>query len=106
MHAGRFERLDNQTLRGKLVDMIRRAILSNDYPPGTLINQAEIAKQLDISRAPLREALSQLQEEGLVRIVPYKGAYVADLTEKDIEEIYSLRSTLETFAVRRATEAA
>jgi GntR family transcriptional regulator, gluconate operon transcriptional repressor len=102
MHDTMFTGLEPQTLRSNVVDVLRRAILSGEYGPGAAINQADIAKQLGISRGPLREALSQLQEEGLIRILPYKGAYVTDLSEAYIEELYSLRSVLEGFAARRA----
>lgn len=93
-----------ETLRDHVASLLRQAIISGEYPPDTMINQANVAKKLRISRSPLREALGQLQHEGLITVIPYRGAYVSRLTEADIDELYSLRVALETFGVRRAAE--
>jgi DNA-binding GntR family transcriptional regulator len=65
------------------------------------LNESSIADQLDVSRAPVREALSVLEKEGLIVKVPRRGYFVREFTMKDIEEIYGLRLLLETEALRR-----
>lgn len=96
--------LHNEPLRKRVIDVLREAILSGELKPGEALVETELATQLGISRAPLREALQQLSAEGLVEIVPYRGAAVRWLHKTDIEELYSLRIVLETFAARRIIE--
>ena len=91
-----------QTLRDSVADVLRRAIVDGQRSPNARLNEARIAGQLGVSRAPVREALSQLEEEGLVRSEPNKGTFVTELSWQDIEEILSLREVLECFALRRA----
>jgi DNA-binding GntR family transcriptional regulator len=104
MRHDTLQRLDARTLRETVTSTIRQLILEGELVPGEQVNQAQIAEQLGISRGPVREALSQLEEEGLIRNVPYKGTFVTEITGEYIEELYSFRRVLETFAVRRATE--
>lgn len=88
---------------------IRDAIMLGRLAPGEAINQVDLARQLGISRSPLREALRQLEKEGLVSHVPYRGTIVAPLTARHVAELQSLRRLLEGFAleqlVRNGTEA-
>jgi DNA-binding GntR family transcriptional regulator len=102
--AGRLGTLQNKPLRERVVEILRDAILSAELKPGQALIETELAAQLGISRAPLREALQQLNAEGLIEMVPYHGASVKSLTLSDIEELYSLRMLLETFAARRIIE--
>jgi DNA-binding GntR family transcriptional regulator len=88
----------------RVTDAVREAILQGVLSPGEQINQAQIAAKLGISRGPLREALRQLEEEGLVQSYPHKGTFVTEITPASIEEIYSIRRVLETFAVARMIE--
>lgn len=106
MRHDTLQRLDARTLRETVTNTIRQLILEGRLASGEQVNQAQIAEQLGISRGPIREALSQLEEEGLIRNVPYKGTFVTEITGEYIEELYSFRRVLETFAVRRATERA
>lgn len=93
--------LDTDTLRTRVTDSVRQAILQGILLPGGQVNQAQIAAKLGISRGPLREALRQLEEEGLVQSYPHKGTFVTEITPAYIEEVYSIRRVLETFAVAR-----
>jgi DNA-binding GntR family transcriptional regulator len=95
------QHINNRPLRERVSDMLRDAIVTGELKPGQQLVEMEFASQLGISRAPLREALQILSREGLVETVPYKGTVVRTLTRTDIEELYSLRSVLECFAVRR-----
>jgi DNA-binding GntR family transcriptional regulator len=92
------------TLRKDVAEVLRQAIIDGSLPSGAELNQAQIAEKLGISRGPVREALGQLEQEGLIRNVPYKGVYVTELTDKYIEELYSIRSVLEIFALTRGME--
>jgi len=96
--------IETRSLRERVLDVLRDAIISGDFKPGQMLVETELANMLGVSRAPLREALQILSTEGLVEIVPYHGTTVRRLTKADIEELYSLRSVLETFAVRRVLE--
>lgn len=96
--------LDTDTLRTRVTDSVRQAILQGILLPGGQVNQAQIAAKLGISRGPLREALRQLEEEGLVQSYPHKGTFVTEITPAYIEEVYSIRRVLETFAIARMME--
>jgi DNA-binding GntR family transcriptional regulator len=91
--------LPNRPLFLDAIHAIREAILSGQLSPGARLIQADLAMQLGISRAPVREAFRKLEEEGLVITTPYRGTIVAPLTERHIREVSSLRTTLEVFAV-------
>jgi len=86
------------TLRAHVAERLRMAILAGDIPPGAPLVETALSRRFDVSRGPLREALRQLIEEGLVVTVPYTGTHVAPLSVEDVQEIYSLRTALETFA--------
>ena len=86
-------------LHQEVADAIRRAILSGQLKPGARLHEVELSERLEVSRAPLREALRLLEEEGLVVSSPHRGSVVAQLTPDDVHEIYSLRQALEELAV-------
>ncbi len=92
------------SIRGRL----REAILAGDVAPGEHLREVEIAARYDVSRGPVREALLQLEREGLVLLRRNRGAVVARLSRHDLDEVYSLRLALERLAVveavRRGTE--
>lgn len=90
--------ISKRTLRAKIVERVRAAILNGDFAPGASLVEAELSARLNVSRGPLREALRQLIEEGLVVTVPYTGTSVVSLSVDDVHEIYSLRTALEIFA--------
>jgi DNA-binding GntR family transcriptional regulator len=90
-------RLVKQTVH----DLRRKAIFDGTYPPGSRVVEAEIARRFRISRAPVREALRQLQESGLVAHEPRRGWFVTDLTSEDLWDIYQMRAFAEGLAVRR-----
>lgn len=82
---------------------IRDAIVDGRYAPGARLGEVEIAELTRTSRTPVREALRQLEMEGLVEVLPHRGARVYTWTAHDLEEIYDLRMTLEAMAAERAT---
>ena len=97
-----FEKLNQRTTLDSVVAVLRGAILDGSLAPGSQLREAHIAAELGVSRAPLREALSKLQEEGLVVKQPFRGAFVAEVGPKAVEEIATLRLRLEPFAVERS----
>ena len=91
-----------RTLREPVYEALRRAIVAGVLRAGQRVNEAEIARQMQISRAPVREAIRQLEQEGLLVSVPRRGTVVMTLSRADVEEVYTLRADLESRAVRRA----
>lgn len=95
-------RLPKSTFRQHIAEQLRAAILSGALPPGAPIVETALAGQFQVSRGPLREALRQLVEEGLLVTVPYTGTHVITLSVEDVREIHSMRVTLECFAFEQA----
>jgi DNA-binding GntR family transcriptional regulator len=85
--------------------VLRAAILDGSVPPGGQLREAHIASDLGISRSPLREALTKLEEEGLVVRIPFRGAFVAEVSAQDVAEIASIRLRVEPFAGELSMEA-
>jgi DNA-binding GntR family transcriptional regulator len=94
--------LDNRTLREQVVDHLRQEILSSRLAPGTELGEVALARSLGISRGPLREALGQLAAEGLVTIMPRRGAVVTRLTRQEFIDAYQVREALESLAIKLA----
>ncbi len=86
------------TLRTEVKDILHSAIVSGQLNPGDHLKESELATQLSVSRSPVREALRQLEQDGLVVSVPNQGCYVKTYTHKEIDEIFTLRSALENLA--------
>ena len=95
------EPLPDQNLADAVADRIRAAIWSGQYQPGDRLVERRLAHEFGISHIPLREALARLTEEGLVERLPRRGARVASLTPRMLEEVSSLRVVLEQFVIRR-----
>lgn len=87
--------LKRQTMTEGLTDLLRKAILSGEIPEGTQLRQDAIARHYDVSRIPVREALRQLEAEGLIVSHAHRSSIVASLSLGDIEEIFEIRSVLE-----------
>jgi DNA-binding GntR family transcriptional regulator len=83
-------------------ELIREAIVDGRLEPGRRLKEEELARELGISRTPIREALLMLQAEGLVDAIPNRGAMVSVHTPEDLDDLYQLRALLEGYAARRA----
>ena len=94
--------IQRQTLTGMTVDALRERILHGDYPEGEPLRQDAIAEELGVSRIPVREALRQLEAEGLVTFSPHRGAVVSTMSLEEILELFELRAEIESDLVRRA----
>lgn len=98
------EEYQEYSLGGKVFQRIREDILKGKYKEHEELRENTIGKELGVSRTPVREALRQLELEGLVSIIPNKGAYVTGISPKDVKDIYMIRSMLEGLCARWATE--
>ena len=98
-----------ETSAGRTVAAVRELILRGDFPAGSRLGEVELAERLGVSRTPVREALGRLAAEGLVEIVPNRGARVPSWTVAELEGVFDLRTALEprltALAVPRATAA-
>jgi DNA-binding GntR family transcriptional regulator len=93
-----------RTIAEQIADSIREAIAQGRIPPAARLFEVSLAHDMGTSRAPVREALSQLEREGLVVKEPNRGARVVELTEETVREVASLRGLLEGFAASLAAE--
>lgn len=94
----------NLSNKEKVYQQLKLDIISHKLHPGQSITEEEIVKQYSISRTPVREILRKLENDGLVRNIPYKGTYVSELRKEDIEEILDIRYLLESFAAKCTAE--
>jgi DNA-binding GntR family transcriptional regulator len=88
-------------LTTKVAEHLKAAIVDGELVPGTRIIERDVGARLGVSRVPVREAIQTLADEGLLTKIPYRGAFVSVLSQRDLEEISSLRLVLELFAVER-----
>jgi DNA-binding GntR family transcriptional regulator len=99
-------KVKRQSLANQTADLLRQSIEAGVLFPGTRLIEADIASEMGISRGILREALRMLEQDNLVESFPGRGTYIITPSEREIQEIYSLRIILEAEAVRLATEKA
>lgn len=92
----------NRGLSADIADRMRAAILDGHFGPGARLREESLARSMGVSRGPVREAFVRLEREGLVVIRRNRGAFVAQLSRQDLEEVYTLRVVLERLAVQRA----
>ena len=91
-------------LRIQVINTLEDAILNGSYKEGDSLNELRLSKSLGVSRTPVREALMQLELEGLVKNIPNKGAVVVGISEQDVEDIYEIRIRIEGLAARLCAE--
>jgi len=94
--------IDRRSLAQKVADALREEILSGGYVAGDPVHQDKVAKKMHTSRVPVREALKQLESEGLVENLPYKGALVTGLTKNELGEYCEIRASLESQLLEKA----
>lgn len=95
---------EGKTLRGKVFEKIRNDILKGRYKKGDEPVECTIGKELGVSRTPVREAIRQLELEGLVQLIPNKGAFVTGISVKDVMDMYQIRARLEGLCAAMAAE--
>ncbi len=91
-------------LRDVVVESIRQAIISGQFPPGMRLMELQLAEEMGVSRTPVREAIRKMELEGLAVMIPRRGAYVADISIKDINEVYEVRTALDVLSAGLAAE--
>lgn len=98
-------KLDNyKPLRDIVFQAMREAIIKGDLKPGERLMEVQLAEEMGVSRTPVREAIRKLELEGLVVMVPRKGAYVAGLTLKEVADVFEIRGSLEGLAAALAAD--
>lgn len=95
---------EKATLRKEIRDYIQQQIATGRFKPGDRIVETQMAKELGVSQAPVREAILELAAMGLLEERPYSGSFVRKLTAEDIEDIYNTRAFLDEYAARRAAQ--
>lgn len=95
---------DKHSLRWKVYHALRYDILHGRYADGEFINETAIAKELGVSRTPVREAILQLEYEGLLQTVPNRGTFVNGILEEELCDIYEIRLKIEGLVTKRATQ--
>ena len=91
-------------LRDVVFNTLRQAILKGELKPGERLMEIQLANKLGVSRTPVREAIRKLELEGLVLMIPRKGAEVAEITRQDMEDVLEVRTALEELAVKDACD--
>lgn len=91
-------------LRDLVLEALREAIMNGSLQPRERLMEIQLAEELGVSRTPVREALRKLELEGFIVMVPRKGAYVSDLSMKDIADVFEIRAALEGLAAALAAE--
>lgn len=91
-------------LRDVVFNTLRQAILKGELKPGERLMEIALAERLGVSRTPIREAMRKLELEGLVVMIPRRGAQVANITEKDLNDVLEVRIALENMAIEKACE--
>jgi DNA-binding GntR family transcriptional regulator len=97
--------LQRTTTPESVYRVLRAAILDGTVPPGGQLRERDIATDLGVSRSPLREAMTRLEEEGLIVKIPFRGAFVAEVSAQEVAEIASIRLLVEPYAGELALEA-
>ena len=100
--AGDLSAGDERLASARIADEIRGAVLSGEMRPGTRIRQELLAAKFGASRIPVREALKQLENEGLVMLAPNRGAWIADVNSEESIEVYKIREVVEPLAIHES----
>lgn len=99
-----FDQMTYGSLGNKIYGILRDRILNEEYKKGDKLNELTLSKELGLSRTPVREALKQLELEGLVESIPNKGVYVLGFSPRDLDDMFELRILLEGLAVELAID--
>jgi len=95
---------NNDSLLSKVYLELENSIINGVFEQGAALNETKLSKELGVSRTPIREALRMLEQEGLVKIVPNRGAVVIGVSKADINDIYTVRMFIEGLCAKRACE--
>ncbi|MDR7077271.1 DNA-binding GntR family transcriptional regulator [Neobacillus niacini] len=104
LDLSKVESVERQPLNVRIYENLKSAIIKGDLHAGNRLTETEVAKQMNVSPTPVREAFRRLAAEGLVKIVPWKGVVIQSFSEAEIIESYQCREALEVLAIRLAVE--
>src|SRR4051794_27896933 len=96
--------VENKLLFESVAETLRRAILNGDFHPGERLNEVSISRTLNLSRGPIREALRQLEQEGMITLAAQRGARVAEVDQREALAALAIRELLETMAAEQLCE--
>lgn len=96
------EKQTNKGLKEHTYQILKERLVDCVYPPGSLLNEAQLAVDLELSRTPIREAISKLEMDGFVKILPKKGIYVTDITFNDVHQVFQTRLEIEPITLKLA----
>ncbi len=94
--------MTNRDLKNLAYDILRDRFINCVYRPGTMLNEAQLSAELGFSRTPIRQALTRIEQEGFIKILPKKGIYVTDVSLNDVRQIFQVRLEIEPLALRMA----
>jgi DNA-binding GntR family transcriptional regulator len=106
LHRGQTIGDSHRPLRDKVVDELRRRIIDGVYEPGHRLTEERLADDFGVSRNPVREAIRMLEADGFLIAIPRRGAVVASMSPRDVEDLFDVRAALEVLAARLAAERA
>ncbi len=89
-----------ESLKEKAYSIIKNKIINCEYTPGVFLNEADLMKEINASRTPIREALNKLEQENLVKIISKRGVLVSEVSMNEINDIYQIRELLEPYIIR------
>jgi DNA-binding GntR family transcriptional regulator len=95
---------DLRTLRSQVLAALREELVSGSLRPGERVNEVQVAEQLGVSRGTLREAIRNLEQEGLLETIPHRGTFVRALSPEEVTHVYEVRASLESRAARSAAQ--
>ncbi|KXH87023.1 GntR family transcriptional regulator [Sporosarcina sp. HYO08] len=104
MSISKIKTVHRKPLNVVVYENIKSAIVSGEIEAGTRLTETAVSEQMNVSSTPVREAFRRLSSEGLVKIIPWRGAIVQEFTFKEISEVYQCREALEVLAIQLATE--
>jgi DNA-binding GntR family transcriptional regulator len=102
LHERRRDLVVGGTLSARVYDVLKDRILARELPPGARLKHAEIAEALGVSMTPVREAMLELERDGLVETIPYRGSVVKEMSPKEVRDVYNVRIALEALAAQLA----
>ncbi len=92
----------NYSLKETAYLLLKEKIIDCVYPPGSILNEVQLANELNLSRTPIREAISKLELDGFIKVLPKKGIYVTDITINDVIQVFQTRTEIEPIALNLA----
>lgn len=92
----------DRDLKRRVYHTLREKLINCEYKPGSMLNESQLSEELGISRTPIREALTRIEQEGFIRIIPKKGIYVTDISLNDVLQIFQTRYEIEPVALKMA----